>query len=69
MTTYEFIILQRNSKEKSQIKISHSPKNPRQKPIIKIEQQCPKYNHFLNLNPNRKLNFLFIKNFYKIKKE
>lgn len=57
MTTYEFIILQRNEKEKNQIKDSQTIQNAnKKKPIIKIDQ-LPLDNHLLN--PNCELFQLF----------
>lgn len=50
MTTYEFIILQRNEKEKNQIKDAQTLQNTnKKKPIIKIDQ-LPLDNNLLNPN-------------------
>ena len=49
MTTYEFIILQRSAKEKSQVSAKKSIQG-RSKPIIKIESQEKVNNQFLNPN-------------------
>ena len=58
MTTYEFIIVQRNAKEKNQININQSANN-RPKPIIKVGASIQINNQFLN--PNSCNNLIFLK--------